>query len=112
MGRPRVRVVLRVVVTVAGVALVAGCGNPPAYVMLQDTMKKDITREDHRPVESVACRPHVQDTVREEAVRLRCVVRFKDGSGYTARAVIQNENFGGAHGLPDRYTWDRPPPRR
>lgn len=72
-------------------------------------MKSHITTKDRRPVESVSCTPHIHDTVREEVAHLRCLVRFKDGSSYTANAIIQNENFGGAHNLPDSYTWDSPP---
>jgi hypothetical protein len=37
-------------------------------------------------------------------------VRFKDGWPYIANAIIQNENFGGTHNLPDSYSWDAPPP--
>jgi hypothetical protein len=73
-------------------------------------MKSHMTKVDHRPVKSVACTPHVHGTVREERVHLECLVRFEDGSSYTANAWIQNENFGGAHNLPDTYTWDSPPP--
>jgi hypothetical protein len=89
---------------------VAGCGpNTDAYVALQNTMKSYITKKDHRPVESVSCRPHVHDTMREETAHLRCFVLFKDGTSYTANAIIQNENSGGTHNLPDSYTWDSPP---
>jgi hypothetical protein len=37
--------------------------------------------------------------------------RFKDLTSYTANAIIENENFGGAHNLPDTYTFDSPPPK-
>ncbi|MFI1914168.1 hypothetical protein [Nocardia sp. NPDC020380] len=47
--------------------------------------------------------------MREETAHLRCVVQFQDGTSYTADAVIQNENSGGAHNLPDTYSWDKPP---
>ncbi len=89
----------------------AGCGSiaNPAYQELQEAMKEHITNVDHRPVDSVACLPHVMDTVREETVRLRCVVRFRDGSSYDANATIQDENFGGAHNLPDSFSWEPPP---
>lgn len=90
----------------------SGCGpNTDAYVALQNTMKSYITKHDHRPVASVSCTPHVHDTMREETAHLRCLVHFEDGSSYTAKAIIQNENFGGTHNLPDSYTWDSPPPR-
>lgn len=88
-----------------------GCGpNTDAYVSLQNAMKSHITQKDGRPVDSVSCTPHVHDTVREETAHLRCVVMFTDGSSYTANAVIQNENSGGTHNLPDTYSWDSPPP--
>jgi hypothetical protein len=91
-------------------AATAGCGpNTDAYVALQKVMKSHITKNDHRPVGSVSCTPHVHDTVREGAAHLRCVVHFEDGSSYTANAIIQNENSGGTHNLPDSYTWDAPP---
>lgn len=72
-------------------------------------MKHHITAVDHRPVASVSCTPHRHGTVREETVRERCVVRFEDGTSYTANAVIQNQNSGGTHNLPDSYSWDAPP---
>ncbi len=88
----------------------AGCGQEPDYQLLQDAMTEHITSTDHRPVSSVACTPHINGTVREETAHLQCLVRFKDGTSYTANAIIQNENFGGAHNLPDSYSWDMPPP--
>jgi hypothetical protein len=90
----------------------SGCASDAAYLQLQEAMKRHITRQDRRPVDSVSCAPHVHGTEREERAHLRCLVRFEDGSSYTANAYIQNENFGGAHNLPDTYTWDAPPPRR
>ena len=89
----------------------AACGSTanPAYQMLQEAMKQHITDVDHRPVDTVACLPHVTDTVREEKVHLRCLVHFVDGSSYEASATIQDENFGGAHNLPDSFSWDAPP---
>jgi hypothetical protein len=90
--------------------LLAGCVSHEAdYQLLQDAMKDHITNVDHRPVDSVACTPHVDGTVRGETARLRCLVRFHNGTSYTANAIIQNENTGGAHNLPDQYTWDAPP---
>jgi hypothetical protein len=102
---------LRVLAAVVSVVVaVAACGpNSDAYFALQNAMKSHITTKDHRPVESVSCTPHIHDTVREETAHLRCLVRFEDGSSYTANAIIQNENFGGTHNLPDSYTWDSPP---
>ncbi|MFE3056382.1 hypothetical protein [Nocardia sp. NPDC059239] len=98
------------VVILASLALVAGCGpDNDAYVALQNAMKENITAKDHRPVQSVSCEPHVHDTMREETAHLKCVVVFTDGSSYTANAVIQNQNSGGRHNMPDSYSWDRPP---
>ncbi|WP_329561049.1 hypothetical protein [Kitasatospora sp. NBC_01266] len=77
---------------------------------LQNAMKSHITTQDHRPVASVSCTPHVHDTERGQTARLRCLVAFTDGSSYTAGAAIRNENTGGAHNLPDSYSWDSPPP--
>lgn len=89
---------------------VAGCGpNTDAYVALQNAMKKHITQDDHRPVQSVSCTPHIHDTMRGQTAHLRCVVQFQDGTSYTADAVIQNQNSGGTHNLPDTYSWDKPP---
>jgi hypothetical protein len=101
----------RVLATAAAVVLaVAACGpNTDAYVALQNAMKSYITTNDHRPVSSVACTPHIHDTEREETAHLRCVVDFTNGTSYTANAVIQNENSGGTNNLPDSYTWDSPP---
>jgi hypothetical protein len=96
--------------TVVVVGTAGACGpNTDAYVALQNVMKSHITDVDHRPVDSVSCTPHVHDTVREETAHLRCLVVFKDGTSYTANAVIKNENSGGAHNLPDSYSWDSPP---
>ena len=90
----------------------SGCGpNTDAYVALQNVMKSHIAKNDHRPVASVACTPHLHDTEREQTAHLRCVVHFTDGSSYTANATVQNENSGGTHNLPDSYTWDSPPPK-
>lgn len=95
------------------VALAApGCGGgggTSAYQELQAAIKDHITNTDHRPVDSVGCVPHVHGTVRGETARLRCLVLFRDGTSYTARAQIVNENTGGAHNLPDHYIWDAPP---
>jgi hypothetical protein len=90
-------------------ASLAGCAHTADYELLQNAMKEHITNKDHMPVSSVACTPHVDGTVREETAHLRCLVRFTNGRSYTAAAIIQNENFGGAHNLPDSYTWDAPP---
>jgi hypothetical protein len=88
-----------------------GCHRAPwAYEELEDAMKRQISR-DHRPVERVDCTPPVHGTVREEIVKLRCVVKFADGTSYTANAAIENQNSGGRHNMPDRYTWDTPPAR-
>ncbi|MCC9311807.1 hypothetical protein LN042_32895 [Kitasatospora sp. RB6PN24] len=92
------------------VCVATACGpNTDAYVALQNAMKAHITNQDHRPVASVACTPHVHDTAREETARLRCLVVFKDGTSYTAGATIQNQNSGGTHNRPDAYSWDAPP---
>jgi hypothetical protein len=92
------------------VFMVAGCGGTTAaYQELQSAIRTHITEQDHRPVDSVGCVPHVKGTVREETAHLRCLVLFKDGTSYTANAEIINENSGGAHNLPDRYVWDAPP---
>ena len=107
MGAPWLWRCLGVVVPLA---FAVGCShNSDAYVSLQNAMTSHITEQDGRPVESVSCTPHVHDTVREETAHLRCVVVFTDGSSYTANAVIQNENSGGTHNLPDTYSWDSPP---
>jgi hypothetical protein len=99
---------LALTVVVEGTA--GACGrNTDAYVALQNVMKSHITDVDHRPVDSVSCTPHVHDTVHEETTHLRCLVVFKDGTSYTANAVIKSENSGGAHNLPDSYSWDSPP---
>lgn len=101
---------LRVLAIVAPLTVALGCGpNMDAYVLLQDTMKSHITKNDHRPVESVSCTPHVQGTARGETAHLRCYVLFKDGSSYTANAVIRNQNTANLHNIADSYTWDSPP---
>jgi hypothetical protein len=92
--------------------LLASCGgDKPDYQQLQDVMKERITADDHRPVSSVACSPHIDGTVRGERVHLTCVVRFKDGTSYTTPAAIQNRNFGGRTNEPDAFSWDPPPAR-
>lgn len=102
--------VVPVLVLGPAVVMLAACGpNTDAYVALQNAMKTHITQVDHRPVDSVACTPHVHDTMRGAQAHLQCLVRFTDGSSYTANAVIQNQNSGGTHNLPDTYTWDSPP---
>ncbi|GAA1214496.1 hypothetical protein GCM10009665_00290 [Kitasatospora nipponensis] len=109
-GRPWVRRsrALAAAAVVAGVA--SGCGpNTDAYVALQTVMKNHITTQDHRPVASVSCTPHVHDTAREETAHLRCLVVFQDRTSYTANAAIHNQNSGGTHNRPDSYSWDSPP---
>ncbi|MCX4094967.1 hypothetical protein [Nocardia sp. alder85J] len=89
----------------------AGCGpNTDASYALQNAMKAHLTNVDHRPVDSVSCTPRVHDTMRGAAAHLHCLVRFTDGTSYTAAATIQNQNSGGTHNLPDTYSWDSPPP--
>lgn len=101
---------LRVLAAAALACAATGCGpNNDAYVALQNTMKSHITTQDHRPVSSVSCTPHVHDTAREETAHLRCLIVFDDGSSYTAGAAIHNENSGGTHNRPDSYSWDSPP---
>ncbi|MFF3111173.1 hypothetical protein ACFVSN_18515 [Kitasatospora sp. NPDC057904] len=96
---------------VALAATAAACGpNNDAYVALQNVMKSHITTQDHRPVGSVSCTPHVHGTVRGETVHLRCQVEFADGTSYTADAAIHDQNSGGTHNRPDTYSWDSPPP--
>jgi hypothetical protein len=99
------------IVLMATSIAMAGCASDEAYRDLQNAMKTHITNTDHRPVRSVSCTPQIHGTVREETAHLRCLVRFKDSTSYTADAIIQNENFGGAHNLPDTYTFDSPPPK-
>ncbi|MER5635577.1 hypothetical protein ABT095_01310 [Kitasatospora sp. NPDC002227] len=77
---------------------------------LQNAMKNHLTKVDHRAVASVDCTPHVHGTTRGDTAHLRCKVVFKDGKSYTAAAQIKNQNDGGRHGMPDRYSWDSPPP--
>ncbi len=98
-------------VAAASMIVLAGCGpNTDAYVALQNTMKTHITRVDGRPVDSVSCTPHIHGTIRGQTAHLRCAVNFQDGTSYTANAVIQDQNSGGTHNLPDTYRWDSPPP--
>ncbi|MFE2408347.1 hypothetical protein ACFXDE_08390 [Kitasatospora sp. NPDC059408] len=106
---PRASVAAAAVVALAATA--AACGpNNDAYVALQNVMKSHITTQDHRPVGSVSCTPHVHGTVRGETVHLRCQVDFADGTAYTADAAIHDQNSGGTHNRPDTYSWDSPPP--
>ncbi|WP_019928022.1 hypothetical protein [Nocardia sp. BMG111209] len=91
--------------------LAAGCGpDTDASHALENAMRTHITNADHRPVDSVSCSPRIHDTVRGQAAHLHCLVRFTDGTSYTAHATIQNQNSGGTHNLPDTYSWDVPPP--
>lgn len=114
--RMRIRLRLRgaraLAVAAAVACAAAGCGpNTDAYVALQNAMKSHITTQDHRPVASVSCTPHVHDTAREETAHLRCLVVFDDRTSYTADATIHNQNSGGTHNRPDSYSWDSPPPQ-
>ncbi len=98
-------------VLAASAIVLAACGpNTDAYVALQNTMKNHITQVDHRPVDSVSCTPHVHGTMRGQTSHLHCLVTFQNGTSYTANAVIQDQNSGGTHNLPDSYRWDSPPP--
>jgi hypothetical protein len=101
---------IRVFAIVVPLTVAVGClPNTDAYVSLQDTMKSHITKNDHRPVESVSCTPHVTGVTRGGTAHLRCFVVFKDGSSYTANAVIQDQNTANLHNIADSYTWDSPP---
>jgi hypothetical protein len=91
------------------VSIAACTSGTAAYQMLQDAMKDHITNVDHRPVDSVACTPHVDSVSQGERAALRCLVRFHNGSSYTANAAIQDQNTGGAHNLGDEYSWESPP---
>src|SRR5262249_11391667 len=99
---------LRVGVIVVAGLLLGGCDAHAgdAYRELQDVMKQHYTKVDHQPVDSVACLPHVVDLPREAHAAETCLVRMKDGRTYTVSATIQNENFGGAHNLPNHYFFD------
>ncbi|MFC1408048.1 hypothetical protein ACEZCY_01990 [Streptacidiphilus sp. N1-12] len=100
---------LALTAVVAGGAVGCGSSSTDAYVELQNAMTSHMTDTDHRPVASVACTPHVHDTMRGATAHLRCQVVFKDGTSYTADAEIQNQNSGGRHNMPDLYSWDSPP---
>ncbi|MGW2248630.1 hypothetical protein ACWCXH_00290 [Kitasatospora sp. NPDC001660] len=101
-----------VTVAVALAAAAVACGpTSDAYVALQNAMKSHITTQDHRPVGSVSCTPHVHDTARGETAHLHCLVDFADGTSYTANAAIHNQNSGGTHNRPDTYSRDSPPQR-
>ncbi|MFF7635231.1 hypothetical protein ACFZB9_19055 [Kitasatospora sp. NPDC008050] len=109
-ARPWLRGSRALVLTAALAAAAAGCGpNTDAYVALQNAMKSHLTTQDHRPVASVSCTPHVHDTAREETAHLRCLVVFDNRTSYTANATIRNQNSGGTHNRPDSYSWDSPP---
>ncbi len=75
--------------------LVAGCSSgTPAYVELQDSIKRSIIRDDQRPVRSVACTPQVQDvSYADGVVHLHCVVAFTTGSWYTTAASIEARSY-------------------
>jgi hypothetical protein len=96
-------------VALAVAALLGGCGgDTPAYVELQNSIKTSILRDDHRPVDSVACTPHVKDVSYSDGiVHLNCLVRFKDESSYTTRATIEARSFQVAG---YRFGFDEPGP--
>lgn len=77
------------------VLALAGCSSgTPAYVELQDSIKRAIIRDDRRPVQSVACTPRVQDVSYDDGlVHLECVVSFTGGSSYTSAATIEARSY-------------------
>jgi hypothetical protein len=92
--------------------VLAGCATSetPSYVMLQRSISSTLDKQEaQRPVNSVACSPHVQKVEYSEGiVNLHCVVDFKDGSSYSTPATIEARAFGVAG---ENYTWEEPPPR-
>jgi hypothetical protein len=90
-------------------ALLAGCSSEtPAYVKLQDSIKSSIVQDDHRPVDSVACTPHVKSvSYGDGIVHLNCHVRLKDESAYDTRATIEARSYQVAG---YRFGFDEPGP--
>src|SRR5206468_1562865 len=78
----------------AAAVLLAACGETPAYQSLENSIKSTITKDDHRPVTSVACTPHLKTVEYSDGIKdLRCRVRFKDGTSYTTRGTIEARSY-------------------
>ncbi len=104
-----------------GAALLAGCGlsglkssidrinqSNAASSGLQGFIQDQLTTKFHRSVRSVSCTPHVDEVVNDTTVRLRCAVRFTDGSSYTADATITNPSTDIDYAT-YTYSFDDPP---
>ncbi len=57
---------------------------------LQSFISQQLTTKFHRHVQSVTCRPQVQEVLVSSRAHLTCVVRFTNGSSYTTPATITN----------------------
>jgi hypothetical protein len=85
----------------AGVVLLTGCSGVRKYIDkvnqenesyygLQSFIRDQLTTRFHRSVRSVSCTPHVDQVLPGTSSNLRCLVRFTNGSSYTARATISD----------------------
>lgn len=109
-------------VAAAGLALavlLAGCSgirksidrinrSTAAYSELQGFIQERLTTKFHRSVRSVACTPHTDQVVTDSTASFTCLVRFTDGSSYTAHGTVTNPSTD-----PDvayyRYSFADPP---
>jgi len=86
-------------VVLALVALLAGCSGLKKSIDrinregsssagLQSFVQQELTTKFHRSVRSVSCTPYTDQVLPGSTAHLSCLVRFTDGTSYTASATI------------------------
>ena len=97
----RIRVVRACALGLILATLLAGCASlrksvnrinraSAASTGLQDFMRDQLTTKFHRSVRQVSCTPYMDQVPQDSTARLRCVVRFTNGTSYTTPATINN----------------------
>jgi hypothetical protein len=103
----------------AGVVLLTGCSGVRKYIDkvnqenesyygLQSFIRDQLTTKFHRSVRSVSCTPHVDQVLPGTSSNLRCLVRFANGSSYTAQATISDPSSDPDTAVND-YSFQDPP---
>lgn len=80
-----------------------------SYSGLQSFMRDELTTKFHRSVRSVSCTPHVDQVLPGSSANLTCVVRFTDGTSYTAPATITDPSNDPDTAV-NHFSFQDPPP--
>lgn len=103
----------------AGLMVLTGCGGVRKYIDkvnqesesyygLQSFIRDQLTTRFHRSVRSVSCTPHVDQVLPGTSSNLHCLVRFTNGSSYTAQATISDPSSDPDTAVND-YSFQDPP---